>query len=615
MTDIANPTREGSEAGEEGSEAGERICWKCGETYGSHLQYCPEDGAQLVELDPSDEGDLLVGTVFDDRFRIMSVLGEGGMSRVYHARQIDGEKPVALKILKADFLRDEEIRKRFMYEARVIAGLDHEAAVGLHDFGQAPDGSFYMVMELLEGESLANRLRRRFITYRELFAFVIPTCGVMAEAHRNDVIHRDLKPENIYLTHLEQAVDDPKLLDFGIAKHLRMGTMTQSDARWGTPAYMSPEQASGDPVQGTADVYALGVMLYELVAGVLPFRASTAMGFAVKHMHKDARPIRELPGMSEVVPAELDELILEMIAKEAADRPKTMEEVQRRLEAVRDSDHMASLLETTPGESLNRDQIELEPEDAGGSSGADSGGVQVNEELKSAHTVFVEDENQTGDVQGEHVASLDQVGPMSTTGNLPTPASVEASATATGEFETPTDTDELALGSENQSPAYWWLGGAAVLVGAGIAWMVSSQWMASTSGEGTTPSQAMIVETDAAREGRESQSMGAGEPKASEAVGKSAAVAARITFRARSVARAVDREVEAMPTPDADRPSGGGAKPGESPSARGAGSQARQTSGKRGGEPTEDNAGGEAQSDKEDEPSEESVREALETTF
>lgn len=341
--------------GGENSEA--RICWQCGETFSADLEYCPDDGAQLVELDPSDTKDILVGRVFDYRFRIIGKLGEGGMSRVYAARRLDGDGQVALKILKADFLRDPEVRKRFMYEARVISNLEHPNAVDLFDFGQAPDGSFYMVMELLQGESLADRLDGGALSYREIFAVVPPVCGVLAEAHEQDVIHRDLKPENIFLADMGAEEPIPKLLDFGIAKHLRSRTMTKNDQLWGTPAYMSPEQASGDPVAGTADIYAVGVMLYELVTGVLPFRASTAMGFAVKHMHREADSMTTVPGLEDV-PEELDAFVLELLSKSPGDRPPEMGQVANRLREIERREFDSSLLEKIPAVQTNYSQLE-----------------------------------------------------------------------------------------------------------------------------------------------------------------------------------------------------------------------------------------------------------------
>ncbi|MEZ4462551.1 MAG: serine/threonine-protein kinase [bacterium] len=332
-------------------KARERICWKCGTTFHDAIEACPKDGARLLDLNPDDLSDPLVGKLFDGRFRIVRKLGEGGMGNVYAARQIDFERDVALKILKADFLRDENIKKRFMYEARTISNLRHPHAVRLFDFGQAPPHDFYMVMELLEGESLADRLAYRFLTYREIFEIVPPVCGVLGEAHLADVVHRDLKPENIYLCKVNGNAEFPKLLDFGIAKHLTDETMTKSGTLWGTPAYMSPEQAKGDRVGSAADIYAIGIILYELICGNLPFNASTQMGLAMKHISVPARPLSSIPGLDSV-PPELDDLILRTLQKDPAARPGSMDELASELERIK-ALFSDELLDSIPAEEVD----------------------------------------------------------------------------------------------------------------------------------------------------------------------------------------------------------------------------------------------------------------------
>lgn len=330
----------------------EKICWQCGRSFSTGLTLCPDDGARLIELGIEDREDPLVGTVFDGRFRIYKKLGEGGMGAVYSARRLDFETNVAIKLLKADLVRDEGIRKRFMYEARVISNLKHPHSVRLFDFGQTAAGHVYMVMELLEGESLADRLAYRFVTYREIFDIVPPICGVLGEAHLQGVIHRDLKPENIFLLAVDGNHEFPKLIDFGIAKHHQAETMTKSGTLWGTPAYMSPEQARGDEVRGPADIYAIGVILYELICGNLPFHASTQMGYAVKHINEEARHLSSIPGL-ESVPGELDDFILSMLAKNPEDRPPSMEVVASTLLRIRDEYFDDELLDSTPAHEVD----------------------------------------------------------------------------------------------------------------------------------------------------------------------------------------------------------------------------------------------------------------------
>jgi len=335
----------------------QRVCWQCGSTYQGDRETCPEDGAQLVELDPSETQDILIGRVYDYKYRIIGKLGEGGMSDVYSAKPVDGDRDVALKILKADFLRDEEVRKRFMYEARTISNLEHPHVVDLFDFGQSPDGSFYMVMELLEGQSLSSCLSDGDLDYGEILDIATPICGVLAEAHDRGVIHRDLKPENIYLT--DDGADEwlAKLLDFGIAKHLRHQTvMTKSGALWGTPAYMSPEQAAGESVTEAVDQYAIGVILFEMVTGVLPFRATTSMGYAVKHMNQTAPHMTEVPGLKSV-PTRLADLVAAMLQKDPSLRPPSMRAVSEELDTIRDELAEPGLLDFVPATEVKRSAI------------------------------------------------------------------------------------------------------------------------------------------------------------------------------------------------------------------------------------------------------------------
>ncbi|MBA2663844.1 MAG: serine/threonine protein kinase [Bradymonadaceae bacterium] len=330
----------------------EKMCWQCGKTFHTGMDICPNDGARLLELASEDRSDPLIGTLFDGRFRIYRKLGEGGMGTVYSARRLDFDSDVALKLLKVDFARDDNIRKRFMYEARVISSLQHPHAVRLYDFGQTSEGHFYMVMELLGGESLADRLAYRFVSYQEVFDIVPPICGVLGEAHTKEVIHRDLKPENIFLLKVDGNKEFPKLLDFGIAKHIRAETMTQSGTLWGTPAYMSPEQARGDVVGARADIYGIGIILYELISGNLPFHATTQMGFAVKHINEPARPLSSIPGLLSV-PPELDRFVMRLLAKDPAERPETMEEVATTLIGIRERCFDRALLESIPAEEVD----------------------------------------------------------------------------------------------------------------------------------------------------------------------------------------------------------------------------------------------------------------------
>ena len=589
----------------------ERICWQCGETYSGDLDHCPEDGSQLVEIDPADTQDMLIGRVFDYRFRIVGKLGEGGMSHVYAARRLEGEGQVALKILKADFLRDPEVRKRFMYEARVISNLDHPNAVDLFDFGQAPDGSFYMVMELLKGGSLAERLDGGALTYREIFQFVPPICGVLGEAHQKDVIHRDLKPENIFLAHIGEGLPVPKLLDFGIAKHLASRTMTKNDQLWGTPAYMSPEQASGESVAGTADIYAMGVMLYELIAGVLPFRASTAMGYAVKHMHREADPIRSLPGIRDV-PPRLESFILHMLEKDPDDRPPTMAHVAEQLRAIRREVFDERLLGTMPATQVHHDQL-AEPSDEEAAVSPGEMSAELDDALKGTETELLD-----SPPGGGSPPTAAATGP------------VAASDSRGAEFETqPTG---FGFGESGMQP--WFqrpvvIGGAAL-----VATLVLVGGYLSMGGESTTSAEESASSEAVEPDGRKPKAGMQGTERSTEHATEAARQAAHVGVKARAIALTVssardaeeesegDERAERRPAPTPDPQPSRAPDPEPEPAEQSGASAGNSGSGtwekvgadsEAAGASGADQAG--AGSEEDEGLSEDNVNEALESTF
>ena len=331
----------------------ERRCWQCGNLYTTALEFCPVDGAQLVDVSLDEGSDPLIGQVIGSRYTIKSKIGEGGMGTVYAAWDPRQNRDVAMKVLKNDYLRDETIRRRFMDEARIVSSLNHPNIVKLYDFGQMIHGNVYMVMERLHGESLAERLGRGFLTYREILGIIEPVCEALALSHEKGVIHRDLKPENIFITRDEQGEDGSiRLIDFGVAKLTQRQTLTRMGTLWGTPAYMSPEQARGVTVSASCDTYSVAVILFELIAGALPFHATTPMGYAVKHINITPRPLRSIPGLTSP-PRELDTLILKAMSKHAEERPATMGEF---LADLRNSlkDYMSpQMLDGTPAHEVD----------------------------------------------------------------------------------------------------------------------------------------------------------------------------------------------------------------------------------------------------------------------
>ncbi len=215
-----------------------------------------------------------VGFFFADRFRIERLLGSGGMGAVYEATDLTGESRVALKVMPRDRSPDPELQERFRREGRILASLSHPGIVAIRDIGYAPDGTPWIAMELLEGETLHRRVRREGAqSPQDLLPIVQMACAALEVAHERGVIHRDLKPDNLFLP--STGPTPVKLLDFGLSLHAGSAKVTRTGAVIGTPRYMAPEQIrSAHGADGRVDVYAMGVILYEMLTGKSPFAAS-----------------------------------------------------------------------------------------------------------------------------------------------------------------------------------------------------------------------------------------------------------------------------------------------------------------------------------------------------
>lgn len=301
-----------------------KTCWQCGQSYASGQGRCPRDGAQLVSIRAQPEPDLMLGSVVADRYVICEHLGDGGMARVYAAEGLSTKRPVALKFLRSVYVRDTTMRERFVQEARLLSRLSHPNIVRLYDFGETEEGRFYMVMELLRGERLADRAGRRAVTYREVFAVLVPICSALEAAHRRGIVHRDIKPHNILLAKSFAGSEIPKLIDFGVAKELRGRGLTGSGVACGTPAYMSPEQQRGERVTAATDVYALGVIMHLLHTGTLPRARSS------RSSPGDGSPGRATPCLAQQ-PRPLMELITDALDPVPTRRPACAGEFLQRL--------------------------------------------------------------------------------------------------------------------------------------------------------------------------------------------------------------------------------------------------------------------------------------------
>ncbi len=277
--------------------------------------------------------DPLLGRVIDNRYRIDAAIGAGGMATVYRATRLQIGDAVAVKVLHAELLREPKFAERFRREAQAAAQLKHPNVVAIHDFGVSDDGVIYLVMELVEGRDLHAVIKAEApMPPTAAAAIVRQVCSALGEAHRRDIVHRDIKPANIVVDESSDGVR-VKVLDFGIAS-LRAGTMTaftQTGAVLGTPAYMSPEQCLGEELDGRSDLYSLGVVLFEMLCGIVPFNSPTSTAVVLQHVQQEPPPLRVL---NISVPVPVERVVLRALAKRREDRPQSARELGDELGAA-----------------------------------------------------------------------------------------------------------------------------------------------------------------------------------------------------------------------------------------------------------------------------------------
>ncbi len=317
-------------------------CPTCGRHYSTDFEICPEDqsplqaDATVAEPIPVDP---LVGHTLDDKYRLEERLGIGGMGTVYRALHLLIDRPVAVKVLNQRFVEDEAARTRFRREARAAGRLQHTNAVTVTDFGESQDGYVYLVMELLEGRTLRDVLAKEApLDAARSVSLMMQISAAVAAAHEAGIIHRDLKPANIFIVQRAEVPAVVKVLDFGIAKLAaeildedEPMTLTQIGAMIGTPRYMSPEQCDGAELTPGSDVYSLGVILYEMLTGTVPFNGSTPLAIAMKHASEAPRHPREF--VSSIPPA-LEQFVLHTLEKRPEDRPANAAEFRKELLAT-----------------------------------------------------------------------------------------------------------------------------------------------------------------------------------------------------------------------------------------------------------------------------------------
>jgi serine/threonine protein kinase len=294
-------------------------------------KFCPACGSMVPAS--QQKADPMLGSVIGGKYRVVNLLGEGGMGSVYLAEQKLGTtmKKVAIKTLHKELSRDPKIQARFDREAGTVAELQHPNTIQVFDYGKTDDDQLYIVMEYVQGANVADVLEKGgAMPPARAEAILRQVCGSLEEAHAHGIVHRDLKPENIVLTERAGTKDFVKVLDFGIAKRQsendpNEAKLTQQGMVLGTPPYMSPEQFTGATIDARSDIYSLGVMAYEMLSGQLPFRANTAWEWATQHMQAQPIPLETQPH-GRAVPAVFSAAISRAMSKSPNDRFPTVRE-------------------------------------------------------------------------------------------------------------------------------------------------------------------------------------------------------------------------------------------------------------------------------------------------
>jgi serine/threonine protein kinase len=273
--------------------------------------------------------DPFVGKLIDGRYEIQARIGEGGMGVVYKARQTTIDRVIALKMLNAQVAGDPTWVQRFANEARACSRLQHPNTIRMFDFGQTPDGRLFMTMEFLDGLSLRDALAKGPLAPHRVIKILNQCCASLAEAHSIGIIHRDIKPDNVFLLNMAGQPDFVKLLDFSVAKLLEGDRMkTQAGVVFGTPQYMSPEQGRGLVLDARSDLYALGILAFEMLTGAVPFNDDNPMTVIQMHLHA------AVPPLPQSIPYAVQQIVRRALEKEPSRRYQSSGEMMQHCQQV-----------------------------------------------------------------------------------------------------------------------------------------------------------------------------------------------------------------------------------------------------------------------------------------
>src|SRR5580698_8166849 len=299
-----------------------RACPQCQNSCDETHKFCPSCGFPIGKVVANSE-DPLVGRTLPGGYVILDLVGIGGMGRVYRAEQTNLARTVAVKIIHPHLVGEENAAARFITEARAASRLNHPNSVAVIDFGKTPDGQLYLVMEFLRGRDLARvSYEEGPLPFRRIVDVLRQVLAALSEAHHLEIIHRDLKPENIILEPMRTGGDFVKVVDFGLAKmrqETRGPQITSPGIVCGTPEYMSPEQGRGDPLDARSDLYAVGVILFQLLTGRLPFEADSPTQVVLMHLSTEPPDPRKV-APDRNIPEALVQVVFKAMSKEPKDR-------------------------------------------------------------------------------------------------------------------------------------------------------------------------------------------------------------------------------------------------------------------------------------------------------
>jgi serine/threonine-protein kinase len=448
-----------------------KVCPSCKRELKDELTICPFDGQALAE---AAEADPLINTLLDDKYRLDARVGEGGMGSVYRATHVQMEHTVAVKVLHSDLASDQVAVERFRREARAAAQIRHPNAVAVTDFGVTKkEGIAYLVMEFLEGGDLRRKIKReKRLDCSEAIVIMSQACAALNAAHEKGIIHRDLKPDNIWLLESTNPYAQVKVLDFGIAKlkaSAEASNLTQKGMIVGTPYYMSPEHCRSEELDPRSDIYSLGIILYEMLAGKVPFEGSSPLQVMYKHNTEQPKPLSQT---RPEIPPQIERVVLRALEKRKEDRQSSALELAAELE-----------------EALYESGLSPQPSKAGPITREYTPERQKKEDQTGKSTVAFTAQKMPpppssrispagATVPLAAVRAATPAKPLEKTGQSAAKTTVIGDDGATkAEFAIAPDTalQQTAVGLTTARKPYWWLAVIALVMIAGLTWTFRKQ--------------------------------------------------------------------------------------------------------------------------------------------